>query len=254
MQSFSVVVVDKKNELELKQFIVFLNEVIKDSYEIIYCSGKSITESEYIKNFVFDVNENPEKIINSVISECSAKNIIVLRDVNQYKSIKILIKAHTKNNQIVFMQKKMGKFKRFWYGLVQKSVGWIFAQNLEPIDFSVVLYGEITSSVLTKIKSPSVLMKINRWTGIEFVNAGIGDAYKFGYKKVVPIFSTIVPFFTALFMIVLKVAVNFKISGGLMAIYIGIIATCLLFGAVFGFRWILKSILGDNILDKAKHK
>jgi len=248
---YSVVLIDLKNEINLKEFNKFASSVLGD-YEVLYCSSEKANKTQNIYNYVFGANENTEKILNTILSECNYNNIIVVRNPARYKEISKLLENFNSTNEIVYLQKKMGKFKSFWNKFIKNFIGKIFAQKVEPIDFSIVLYGGVAGGILKRIKSPSILMKSINFTGINFVCAGEGEQYKFDYKKTLPVFSTLTPFSIAVLMIVLKLAINFYLYGAFNILYISIVILLFLLSFVFGSKWILKSIFGDNITDKAK--
>ena len=79
--SFSFIVIDKQNKLNLNEFISYTN-AYSQKYEIIYCSSIK-NNDERIRNFVFSEHENTEKILNTVIEKCENNNIIIIRDINR---------------------------------------------------------------------------------------------------------------------------------------------------------------------------
>lgn len=248
--SYSFIVIDKKNELNLDEFINCCGEVC-DNFEILYASSNSVNK-ENIKNFKFYENENSEKIINTLVKHSSKKNLIIIRDVSKFKNLKNLIIRHKENNQIVAFKKQQSKFKAFWFNSIKNTIAKMLSHKLMEIDYSMILYGEITTKVLKNIKSPSVLMRTNNFIGIDYVLLDGGDNYKFAYKKKKLAIATIVPFSIALLMVVLYF-VAFKMNATLTAFYFGMIFILLIVSFIFGSKWILNKILGDNITEEARY-
>ena len=104
---FSVILIDIKNKLNIKDYLSFI-KTLNGDFETIYCSSTPCNNAE-IKNIIFQQNENVEKIINAVFALCNQKNVIVVRDVLEYKKIKQLIENKTTKNQIVCFESVKNK-------------------------------------------------------------------------------------------------------------------------------------------------
>ena len=247
---FSLIVIDLKNLLNLDEFMAYI-KALNINNEIIYCSSVKQAQ-EGIKNYVFNQNTNSEAVINAITKQCSKKCIVVIRDVNNYKKIGALIKEYNSSNQIIYFKQKQQGLKRFWFNLVKNTVGKVFMHNLLSIDYGVALYGEIASKVLRNINVPSILMRTNNWQGMRIILLEGGELYKFKYNKLEMAYKTFMPLLIAIVMLVLKLAINFSLFGPLNVLYFGLIVLFILMFLFFGGRWALKSVVGENITEKAK--
>lgn len=251
---YSILIADLQNKADLKKLADNLRKNGIENFEFIYCSSlKKTARYKYYKNFVFDQNENIEKIINTVCCECSFNNIIIIRKVDYIDKAIELINKHNKNNQIVYPKNKMSKIKSIWFKL-QKFVGKIFAHIILPIDYGIILYGEIPSKVLKNISSPAILTKTNQWEAIEMVEAFDGEKYYFPYNKIKCMLYALVPLILSVLLIVIKLAVNFKMFLTLRVLYYILIFAGFIISTIFGFKWILYSTVGENIGDRAQTK
>ena len=248
---YSLILVDVENKLNIREFLQYKRSNIVNELEIIYCSS-SETNCPNFRNYVFDKTENIEKILNAVVRKCSYQNIIIVRNIEQYKEVSRLIKHHKSSNQIIYLKQDLSKGGKFWYRVVQKTVGKMYSHNILPMDFGVVLYGQMASKVLLNVTSPSVLMRTNNWTGMEMIAIDGGGKYRFTYDKKKSALLTLTPLIVALLMLIIKLVAKLQMFQTVEVIYYSIIVLCLMFSVVFGCKWILTSILGENITDKAK--
>lgn len=246
----SFVVVDKENALNLKNFTKFCEKVAAD-YEIIYCSSKPVKNNKII-NYVVESTENTEKIINATISKATQDILVVIRDVNFYEKSEDLIKKYTKTDQIICLKRTQSKFKQHWFNFVCATIARAFSHNLAPIDHSVVLYGEIATKVLKQVKSPSVLMRTNKWNGINFEFCqSETTGYKFSYKKDKFIWGTCTTLTAAIMLLILQIAV-LKMNIIASVFYFALIMLLTFASFIFASKLILNSYLGDNITERAE--
>lgn len=252
---YSFIVLDLKNEVNVSNLMQFFNKEYKnDGFEVIYCSSKNSNKRKNFRNFVFEENENSEKIINAVTKECLGQCIAIIRNVNAYADVLKLTKNLQNGNEIVFYKKEHTKFKGWLLGIFKKIVTFMFLQYLLPVKYGTVLYGKIPSLVLKKIECPSVLMKANSWQGINYKLIEGGEDFKFKYNKVKHALKTIITLLIPLVMIVLSIFVNFNIVPALYIIYYAVVALMLLLGLINLCKWIISVLIGDTIKDSAKIK
>lgn len=249
---WSFVVVDRKQELNENDFFEFLNSNFED-YEILYCSTRKI-ENENVINYTFDKNIDTETIINTVTSKCLGNNIVVVRNVKKYKWIADLAGRLENKNEVVFYKRHFSKINSFWYNLMTRIVNWAFNQNLNPIYNDVVVYGEVASTVLKNISNPSILMRTNSFTGVDFkYMEGDTGVYKFEYNKVKAILFTLIPLFVSLTLVIVKATTKFNASTALNLFYYSLIVLGIMFFSIFGLIWFIKTQIGDNKSGKAKY-
>ena len=246
---FSIVLIDLQGKLNINEYLQFVGS-INASIETLYCSS-SVCNNNKISNYIFDPQENADKIINSVTQLCNGEKIIVVRDALQFKKIKNLVKEYTSNNQIICYQHKLNKFKGLLFKLSQKIVNLVYGYLLQPIDHTVVLYGEITTKVLKNINAPSVLMKTNNWEGIEFKLLNSGQKYVFPYNKKKVILQTLLTLCVSVALFIIGMFVNFNVFA-VSFVYYSMALLFLIFSAIFACKWIIKSHFGENVVEKAK--
>ena len=206
-------------------------------------------------NYVFSENENTERILNTVINKCEKNNIVIIRDINSYKDIEILIKNYTKNNQIVFRKRKTNKIGSFLYSVYSIIISKFFGHNLLQADYAIALYGEIASKVLKHVVFPAVLLRSNNWTGIDCVLIEETQKnYNFGYNKYKCVFSVITPFIIFTIMLILSLVLKFNFVPLGSVLYYMSMGLCLFISFMFGAKWILNAQMGEAISDKAKYK
>ncbi|MBQ9786094.1 MAG: hypothetical protein IJW25_01350 [Clostridia bacterium] len=127
-------------------------------------------------------------------------------------------------------------------------------KNLHAIDHGIVLYGETASKVLKSVNYPSILCKTNNWTGIQIKQLqSNGSNYKFKYNFKKALIYTIAPFKVALLMLIIRLAVGFKMFLTLEILYWAVFFLILVVGLVFASKLVVKSSIGDNVRDKAKY-
>lgn len=251
--SFSFVILDLENKLDVSQLQNFFSKNYAE-YEIILCSSQNINKVPNVYNYVFDVTENKEKILNTVIKKCSKKNIVVIRDFLSLEEIKKQTRSLLFTNQIVYFEKDVSKVQRFFWNILQKLIKLLFFKDLLLINANCITYGEIASNVLKKIDSPSNLMRINNWQGIQLVSIDGGKKIKFKYNILKNVLLTFIPLIFTIILISLYFVFKTNISN-LFGIIIWLSSIiCLVLSVVFGLNWFIKSQIGENILENAKIK
>ena len=239
--AFSIIAIDLEQKLNISRFLSYLKNIPYD-FEVLYCSSKKV-ENKNIKNFVFDKNEGTEQIINAVSWQISCENLIVIRDISKYEKISELISNYSKSNQIVYLKRNLIKFKKVIFNFAN-IIGKIYMHKLLPMDYGIVLYGEMATKVLKNISSPSVLMRTNNWSGVDAIPVKGGEQYKFNYNKIKAVATAVVPFTISILMIILYFALNFNFFITLDIVYFSVAIFILFISCIFGFKWILNSILG----------
>ncbi len=248
---YSFIVINLNDSITQKEITdYFKSNYPINSYEIIYCTSKKATKSASLKNYIFNKNENSESILNAVIMFCNGENICIIRNVTGYNLTKQLTDKLTQETQIVYYKKNLSGFKLFWHNVLKKITGFMFLQNLQPINYGVTVYGKSPSTILKKLKSPAILLKANNWEGIkmDFVDGGIPN--KFGYKKTGKILTTVISAILAIAIFVLPIVLRLP-NLAIVALYtldFSLILICF----VSIIKWVLSSMLGDNIKYSAK--
>lgn len=246
---YSIILVDLENKINIVDCYNYYYQNIYDNYEILYCTSQNMQVPSGVVNYVFE-SKNTEAIINTIVPLCSHNNIAVVRDCLQYKKVVDLVQNHTDNNQIVYLKTKQTKLSKIKLK-IQKLIGKFFVHKIYNIDYSVILYGEITSKVLKNISYPSVLMKTNNWEGIDFVGVDGSGKYNFKYNKKKLAIKTLTPITLSLILIPLFFVIRPVTFRTIKVIYLLAILILLCIGAIYGAKWILSSVVGENITQKA---
>lgn len=251
--SFSFIIIDLNNKIDLEKT---LNEFEKNytDFEVIYCSSAKINKTKNVKSFVFDANENSEKILNAVTKEAEKKNIVVVRKFTSVDDIKKQTKSLLLSNQIVFYQKSLNSFQNFFWNILRFFIKLIIFKDFVLCNFNCVTYGEIASNVLKKIEYPSNLMRTNQWQGVQMVGLDGGEKYKFKYNKTKNILSFIIPLLLMIICILVFCIFKSKLDILLNIVLWLVAIICIVVCAVFGVNWFIKSQIGENILEKSKIK
>ncbi len=252
---YSFIVLDLKGEVNASNLMQFFNKEYKnEEFEVIYCSSHKTNKRKNLKSFIFEKNENSEKIINAVTKECLGQNIIIVRNANAYEDVLKLTDNLQNSNEVVFYKKEQAKFKGHMLGIFKRIVAFMFMQCILPVKYGTVLYGEIPSLVLKKIESPAVLMKSNSWQGINYKLIDGGSDYKFEYNKVKHALKTIITLLVPIVMIVLNIFINFNMVPALYIIYYAVVVMMLLLGIINLCKWFISRLIGDTIRDSANFK
>ena len=251
--SFSFVILDLKNELNLSNVINTFNKYYKD-YEIIYCATKQVEKIDKVKQYLFDDKECSEKILNTVLKYSTKTNIVVVRGFTSFEEIKKQTNNLLLTNQIVYFKKQLSPIRMFFYKLFRTITKLIFSNDIVFCNFSCTSYGEIASNVLKKIKYPSNLMRTNEWQGIQLVGIDGGKTYKFKYNCIKSILQCCIPLLVSLVcMFLIFIFKNkFNTLSNILFVLIAIIGV--LTSIIFGANWFIKSQIGENILEKADIK
>ncbi len=248
--SFSFIVIDLDNKIDIKDF---QNQIYNNysDYEIIYCSSKQISNFQNTTTYVFDKNENPEKIINSVVMYANKSNMVVIRDYTNMEDIKKQTKSLLLNNQVVYFKKELSPFKKFIWKIVHFFAKILFAKDIVPINYSCATYGEIATNVLKKIEFPSNLMRTNQWQGVQLVTIDGGKPYKFKYNVKKNIFQTLIPLTLMILGIILFFVFRTKFDVLLKIIVWLFNIICFIIFMVYGLNWFIKNEIGENISQKS---
>ena len=248
--TFSFVILDLKNEIEMPKVVNFFNKNYSD-YEILYCASKHLEKMNNVKTYLFNHDEDSEKILNSVIKQATKTNIVVVREFTSCEDILRQTKNLLLTNQIVYYKKQASPFKMFFYKLFHKIARWLFSKEIILCNFSCVTYGEIASNVLKRIEYPSNLMRTNQWQGIQLIGVDGGKECKFKYKKTQNILQCILPLVISILFVCLFVIFKNKLDILTIIIFGLIVVIGLVTSMVFGINWVIKSQIGENILEKA---
>lgn len=247
---WSFVVVDLKNQLDINEFVTFIDINYPQS-QILYCSSKKV-DNQSLSNYIFDESVDSESVINSVTVLCENQNIAIIRDVKNYPKIIQLSEKLKHKNQIVYFEKKSSKFiskcSKFFLGIIN----YIFNQNIKPIYYGLCVYGENASKILKNIESPSVITKTNTFAGVEYLFVDCNYEYKFNYNNKNVALKTLLPLSISLILLIVKLATGFKVNTVLSLLYYSAVVLGIIFFLVFGMVWFVKSQIGDNIKSKAE--
>ncbi len=250
---WSFVLLDLDNKFNLADILGY----IKLNYEnpdIIYCSTQKVDNNE-VRNYVFDKTANNESVINTIVKKCNYNNIVIIRDIKNYKQITELTNKAKRYNNVVYFKKQVSGFKGYIKKKLLNICNFLFKQNIKLIDYSIVAYGETASLALKNTPNPSVVAKTNNWTGINYVELTKDDEeyYKFKYNKKTSLLLTFTPLFISVFLIVLIIIAKFKMLTSLMILYFAAVILGFFFSGIFGLAWFIKSEIGDSITEKAKY-
>lgn len=248
--SFSFVILDLKNKIDLSKVVNFFNKNYSD-YEILYCTTKHVENINNVKTYLFNSDEDSEKILNSIIKHATKTNIVVVREFTSCEDILRQTKNLLLTNQIIYYKKQASPFKMFFYKLFHKIARWLFSKEIVLCNFSCVTYGEIASNVLKKIEYPSNLMRTNLWQGIQLIGIDGGKSCKFKYKKTKNILQCILPLAISILFVCLFVIFKSKLDILAIIIFALMVVIGLVTSMVFGVNWFIKSQIGENILEKA---
>ena len=94
-------------------------------------------------------------------------------------------------------------------------------------------------------------MRTNNWEGIEIKTIGQSKQYKFEYNKAKSALKTLIPLAIAMAMVIIKFAANITFFPTVDILYFALVIIMLFTTFLCGCRWILNSILGDNITEKS---
>ena len=244
--TYSFLVIDKKNKLNLNAFNNFLKKSYKNNFEVLYCSTKQRACPEGIKNYVFANEIDAEQILNKTIKKCSMDNICIIRDIKDYKNIEMLTSKLEHDSQIVYFKKQQKGIKSFFDKIITKIINYIFYQNLMPVNYNICVYGKNASKILKNIDKPSYLTRNNLWEGMNFIFVNGGYSYRFYYNKMIHAIKTLIPAIISIVLIFIKIFVNFKAYTYIHMIYYTTVFVCFLISAIFALKWQLARKIGDS--------
>ena len=248
--SFSFIVLDLENKIDVNKFQSQISQNYTD-YEIIYCSSKKVSSSPNFIPYMFNKDEESEKILNSVVMNTNKTNIVVIREYTGIEDVIKQTKSLLLNNQVVYFKKQLSPFKKFFWKIVRVFAKMLFSKEITPINYSCATYGEIASNVLRKIEFPSNLMRTNQWQGVQMVTIDGGKQYKFIYDQKKCILQTFIPLALMILGIVLFFVLKTKIDALFKIIIWLFNIICFILFMVYGINWFIKNEIGENISQKS---
>lgn len=249
--SFSFVVVDKQNQIDLAFLLAFLNKNYAD-YEVLYCSSQKMQQTDEVIPFCFKQEDDTEQIINAVVGYCEKQNIVVIRKFSTCESIKALTDKLKTPNTIAYYQKDYSGIKGYFVNLFQKLANKIYSRNVLLANLDCIAYSANPSAVLKKIEYPSNIMRVFSWVGVDYEPCIGGQEYKIPYSKTKNVLKTIIPLILATILIALFFVLNSKVDLLFNVIIWLTVLICFVLSGLFAVKWFINSQLGDNILQKAE--
>lgn len=243
--SYSFVILDLSNQINLKEITSFLNDKI-DDYEILYCSQTKIKKTKNVIQYLFDKNEDSEKVINFVVPKCKKNNIVIIRKFSNLTDLQLLLNNHKHDNQIIYFEKKTNKFKNFFSKIFKKIIRIIFSKTITPINHSLVLYGKNPSTVLKNLNYCSNAIRYNKWQGYEEKMLQGGSDYKLKYNIKKYCLKTLITFFAGIFVFASVFIFRYKTIRLVKIIQLFISCSLFILSLIFLMEWILKSKIGEN--------
>lgn len=243
--SFSFVVIDKQNAIDVNNLTTFLQNNYND-YELLYASTNAVSSQNCLKAYTISQSDDTESIINSIISKCTKQNIVVVRQFESFEKIKILTDNLKSPDSIVYFNKKNGAIKGFFSKIFNKLAQFFYSRKIIFASHAIICFGQNPSSVLKKLDFPSNAMRKFSWTGVSFVGLENGANYKMKYNLASNVAKTIVPTIFSIVLLVVYVLFRLQIPMlweivMLFTILIGFVLTILL-----GTNWFIKSQIGEN--------
>ena len=248
---WSFILIDTNNSPNLQKAIDYI-KLNYDEPDIICCHTN---EEEYkdVRNYIFKKDENKEAILNTVAKKCENEHIVIVRNVEDYESIKQMTSKVTQDSTIVCKKTNKKGIKNWLKDKLVKVVNFVFNQNIQLIDFGVIAYGRTASITIKNATNPSTLTRTNNFLAVNFVYLDGENKYLFKYDKAKTILSFVIPIImlvvTILCLVLIK-NINIVLIIGLIGLAILEFVFCLLFGLV----WFIKTQIGDNNTNTAKYK
>lgn len=246
---YNFLIVDKITKEELTQLNFELGNVFYD-YEIVYATANDNFFNEQINNvtiYKLDKEYSQDEILNRIIPRQECDNLVIVRKYNGSKEVIETAKKLTRANQIVVNTKPKNKFAKFIQSVINSLIFLIFHYRLYCANLSSMAFGNNSVKVMKTLSTPSALTKINRWTGMEIVEAIGGTKVDFNAKIITPIVLITVSVIVFCGTIILWALLPGVFSGffiKLFAVFIMIMA--IFFAFTYSLKlYILKSI-GKN--------
>ncbi|MBE7082203.1 MAG: hypothetical protein E7378_00775 [Clostridiales bacterium] len=247
--SYSFIVVDLNCNIHLEKLLQFTDANYKN-YEVVYCASQCNVQHDCLNFYQFNINDNVDEVLNTVICECRKDNIIVVRQIDDFEKLKQITEALTNDNQIAYFKKDTSK-KNFAYKILSKIAKGLFSRKIIPMDLSVVGYSKMPSLVLKNLNTPSNALRLNDWVGVDRVELDGGNSCKMEYNKIKYAISLSANLFAFVLPIIL-LAVNIKMDF-LLKMFLTLL--CMVGGVmsfIIAINWFVKSQIGENNSNKAK--
>lgn len=243
--SFSFVVIDKQNIVNVDNLITFLQNNYND-YELLYASPSATASQNCLKAYTILQSDDTESVINSIMSKCIKQNIVVVRQFESFEKIKILTDNLKSPDSIVYFNKPNSGIKGFFSKIFNKLAQFFYSRKIIFASHAMVGFGQNPSAVLKKLDYPSNVMRKFSWTGVSLVGLENGLNYKMKYNLGKNIANTIVPTIFSVVLLVAYVLFRRQIPAlweivMLLTILIGFVLSILL-----GTNLFIKSQIGEN--------
>ena len=243
---WSFIIIDTSDNNEISNVIKY----IKNSYkkpEIIIChNGKRLYGEPH--EYVFDKGESIEEILNIVACICTNQQIVIIRDLTNYKQIKELTDKVTDINKIAYIKPNN---KGFFYSIKSffiKTVNRVFRQNIKLMDYGIIAYGKLASTAIKYSINPSTTTRTNNFVGVYDDSVFGKKSFSFKYNKPKTILAFCVPLIMLILTILARVIIKNKLSIIANIGFGALIILELVFAVLFGLIWFIKLQIGDNEL------
>lgn len=250
--SFSFVMIDKKNTLDISSINSFINQNYSD-YEILYCSPKNGINDANIRHFAVNDNDKIENIINSVVCKTTKQNIVVIRKFVGNQQLKNLTNALKSPDAIAFYKKEYKGIKKVFCNIMKKLAKFLYGREIIFASHAMVAYSENPSLVLKELDNPSAAMRKFSWTGYINIECGIGENYKLEYKKTSIALKTLLSLVIVIGLLVVYVLFRTKIPMLWEMVMILTILIGLALFVIYGTNWFIKSQIGENVYIKSEN-
>lgn len=175
---YTFLIVDKLKEKDLKEIQLELMNYSFE-YEIVYANVEETFALDGVTVYNFDKEYDQDELLNRLIPKIETDNLVVVRKYTNPKEIVNLAKNLKKTNQIVVYKKQRNRVSEFFVSLLNKIILFLFHYNLYDANLSSIAFGYDAFVVMRNISTPSVLTKVNRWAGLDFVELQGGTNVKF---------------------------------------------------------------------------
>ena len=250
--SYSFVIIDLKNECNIKEIDHYIASNYKD-YEILYCNTNNVKSWQDVSCYNFNENAKPEEVINAVIQNTKKENIVLIRKFTNVELLKQLTSNIKDSNSIVYFKQKRSGFVKFIDKCFSKLFKFVFGKTIQDTNYFASAYGKTISNVLRNVNCTSNSSRMNNWTGVNEVCLESDVKYKIEYKKTRMVYS-LVSLFVTVFAIALWHLLKSKLGMWYNLFTLFIVLLGFIFFFVFTSVWYYRSKIGENITEKAKYK
>ena len=152
-------------------------------YQIIIASTKKHKTIFNVEEYVFD-EKNEDKIINTLMSKVKGNKLVLARKINN-DNIEELIKMEQNlkhENQISIIKKEKNKVSRLLFNFLNKIIKLIFGYTFYDGNICCLAFASVPLEVMKVLDNCSLYTKVNKWKGIDFVDAELKIKSKVKFK------------------------------------------------------------------------